>query len=151
MNEKLKNFANAIRALSIDMVNEANSGHQGTPLGFADVMSVLFNEFIDFDPGKTDRDRLILSAGHASPMLYATIYLTQRTALSLDDLKKFRKLGARCQGHPKLDKDIGVEMTTRPEKQGIRHNRRWVPDGRRFARSYDFGIETEFEQFNCAF
>ena len=114
-----RNFANAIRALSTDMVNEANSGHQGTPLGFADVMSVLFNEFIDFAPGKADRDRLILSAGHASPMLYATVYLTQRTALSLDDLKKFRKLGARCQGHPKLDKDIGVEMTTGALGQGI--------------------------------
>ena len=119
MNEKLKNFANAVRALSIDMVNEAQSGHQGTPLGFADVMSVLFNEFIDFSPGKTDRDRLILSAGHASPMLYATIYLTQKTHLSLDDLKKFRMIGARCQGHPKLDKDIGVEMTTGALGQGI--------------------------------
>ena len=119
MNEKLKNFANAIRALSIDMVNEANSGHQGTPLGFADVMSVLFNEFIDFAPGKASRDRLILSAGHASPMLYSTIYLTQKTSLSLDDLKKFRKLGARCQGHPKLDRDIGIEMTTGALGQGI--------------------------------
>ncbi len=119
MNDKLKNFANAIRALSIDMVNEANSGHQGTPLGFADVMSVLFNEFIDFAPGKADRDRLILSAGHASPMLYATIYLTQKTSLSLDDLKNFRKLGARCQGHPKLDRDIGIEMTTGALGQGI--------------------------------
>ncbi|MBQ3945550.1 MAG: transketolase [Alphaproteobacteria bacterium] len=119
MNDKLKNFANAIRALSIDMVNEANSGHQGTPLGFADVMSVLFNEFIDFAPGKADRDRLILSAGHASPMLYATIYLTQKTSLSLDDLKNFRKLGARCQGHPKLDRDICIEMTTGALGQGI--------------------------------
>lgn len=119
MNEKLKNFANAIRALSIDMVNEANSGHQGTPLGFADVMSVLFNEFIDFAPGKAGRDRLILSAGHASPMLYSTIYLTQKTSLSLDDLKEFRKLGARCQGHPKLDRDIGIEMTTGALGQGI--------------------------------
>ena len=119
MNEKLQNFANAIRALSIDMVNEAKSGHQGTPLGFADVMSVLFNEFIDFSPGRVDRDRLILSAGHASPMLYATIYLTQKTPLSLDDLKNFRKLGARCQGHPKLDKDIGIEMTTGALGQGI--------------------------------
>ncbi len=117
--EFLRNFANAIRALSIDMVNEANSGHQGTPLGFADVMSVLFNEIIDFAPGKPDRDRMILSAGHASPMLYAAIYLTQKTPLSLDDLRNFRKLGARCQGHPKLDKSIGVEMTTGALGQGI--------------------------------
>lgn len=119
MNEKVKNFANAIRALSIDMVNEANSGHQGTPLGFADVVSVLFNEFINFAPRTANRDRLILSAGHASSMLYATIYLTQKTSLSLGDLKKFRKLGTRCQGHPKLDKSIGIEMTTGALGQGI--------------------------------
>lgn len=119
MNANLRDFANAIRALSIDMTNEANSGHQGAPLGFADVMSVLFNEVIDFAPGTSDRDRLILSAGHASPMLYAAIYLTQRTSLTLDDLKRFRKLGSRCQGHPKLDRSIGVEMTTGALGQGI--------------------------------
>ncbi|MBQ7524269.1 MAG: transketolase [Alphaproteobacteria bacterium] len=117
--EFLKSYANAIRALSIDMVNEASSGHQGTPLGFADVVSVLFNEIIDFAPGKPDRDRLILSAGHASPMLYAAIYLTQKTPLSLDELRNFRKFGSRCQGHPKLDKDIGIEMTTGALGQGI--------------------------------
>ena len=119
MDTKLRDFANAIRALTLDMTNEANSGHQGTPLGFADVMSVLFNKIIDFNPCDEHRDRLILSAGHASAMLYATIYLTQKTNLILEDLKQFRKLGSRCQGHPKLDKKIGIEMTTGALGQGI--------------------------------
>ena len=119
MDIKLRDFANAIRALTLDMTNEANSGHQGTPLGFADVMSVLFNKIIDFNPCDEHRDRLILSAGHASAMLYATIYLTQKTNLVLDDLKQFRKLGSRCQGHPKLDKELGIEMTTGALGQGI--------------------------------
>lgn len=119
MTGELKNFANAIRALSIDMTNEANSGHQGTPLGFADIMSVLFNRSMKFNPNDETRDRLILSAGHASAMLYSAIYLTRKTKLSIDDLKKFRKIGSICQGHPELDKNLGIEMTTGALGQGL--------------------------------
>ena len=115
----LRNFANAIRVLSIDMVNAASSGHQGTPLGFADVISVLFNKSMNFDPNNPNRDRLILSSGHASAMLYSAIYLTQKTTLKLDDLKNFRKFGGICQGHPEINKDLGIEMTTGALGQGI--------------------------------
>ena len=119
MFDMLKNFANAVRSLSIDMTNEANSGHQGTPLGFADVISVLFNRSMKFKPNEEARDRLILSSGHACALLYSAIYLTKKTQLSLDDLKKFRKFGGICQGHPELNKDLGIEMTTGALGQGI--------------------------------
>lgn len=119
MIKNLKNFANAVRILSVDMVNAASSGHQGTPLGFADVISVLFNKSMCFDPNNPDRDRVILSAGHASAMLYSAIYLTQKTKLTLEDLKNFRKFGGVCQGHPEINKDFGIEMTTGALGQGI--------------------------------
>jgi transketolase len=101
------------------MVNEAGSGHQGAPLGFADVMSVLFNESMFFAPGNRTRDRLVLSAGHASAALYACIYLTRKTSLSIDDLRWYRKFGAICQGHPEIKVNLGVEMTTGALGQGI--------------------------------
>ncbi|MDR0942272.1 MAG: transketolase [Holosporales bacterium] len=116
---ELQDFANAIRCLSIDMVNKAKSGHQGAAMGFADVTSVLFNGGMNFAPGDETRDRLILSAGHASAMLYSAIYLSQKTDITIEDLKKFRQLGARCQGHPILDKELGVEMTTGALGQGL--------------------------------
>lgn len=119
MLEILKNFAKAVRILSIDMVNAASSGHQGTPLGFADVISVLFNKSMNFEPNDPCRDRLILSTGHASAMLYSAIYLTQKTKLTLEDLKNFRKFGGICQGHPEINKDLGIEMTTGALGQGI--------------------------------
>ncbi|MBR1480095.1 MAG: transketolase, partial [Alphaproteobacteria bacterium] len=117
--DALKRFADTVRALSVDMVNAANSGHQGTPLGFADVVSVLFNCSMQFAPGDEARDRLILSAGHASAMLYAAIYLTQKTEISLDDLRNFRKFGGICQGHPEINKSLGIEMTTGALGQGV--------------------------------
>ncbi|MDR1391148.1 MAG: transketolase [Holosporales bacterium] len=119
MAKRLTNFANAVRCLSIDMVNEAKSGHQGAPLGFADIISVLFNKLINFSPNDEKRDRIILSAGHMSAMLYSAIYLTQKSNLSIDDLKKFRKFGSVCQGHPELNNDLGIEMTTGALGQGI--------------------------------
>lgn len=119
MIELLKNFANAVRILSVDMVNTASSGHQGTPLGFADVISVLFNKSMRFEPNDPCRDRLILSSGHASAMLYSAIYLTQKTKLTLEDLKNFRKFGGVCQGHPEINKDFGIEMTTGALGQGV--------------------------------
>ena len=114
-----RDFANAVRCLSIDMVNEANSGHQGAPLGFADVLSVLFNKSMNFDPQNTNRDRLVLSAGHASAMLYSSIYLLGIPGITIDDLKTFRKFGSICQGHPELDRPLGIEMTTGALGQGI--------------------------------
>lgn len=118
-NEYLKSFANAIRFLSIDMVNAAGSGHQGMSLGFADVISVLFNKLINFDPNNPDRDRIILSSGHASAMLYSAIYLTQKTELTLNDLKNFRKFKGICQGHPEINPNLGIEMTTGALGQGL--------------------------------
>ncbi|MDR2666746.1 MAG: transketolase [Holosporales bacterium] len=117
--DELKNFANAVRCLSVDMVNTANSGHQGAPLGFADVISVLFNKSAHLVPNDEGRDRLILSNGHASAMLYSALYLTQKTSLTIENLMQFRKFGCICQGHPEINKEIGIEMTTGALGQGI--------------------------------
>lgn len=114
-------MANAIRALSIDMVENANSGHQGAPLGFADVFCVLLKDFLKIDPCEPEnnnRDRLILSNGHASAMLYAGFYLLGLN-IAKDDLKNFRKIGGKLHGHPEIDQSIGVEMTTGMLGQGL--------------------------------
>jgi transketolase len=101
------------------MVNMAGSGHQGAALGFADVMAVMFNGGMNFAPGDESRDRLVLSVGHASAMLYAAIYLSGKTRLTKENLMSFRKLGSLCQGHPDVNKEIGVEMTTGALGQGL--------------------------------
>ncbi len=118
-NNQYKTFADSVRCLSIDMVNEANSGHQGAPLGFADVLAVLLKKSMKFEPGNPERDRLILSAGHASAMLYSSIYLVGNPHITIEDLKNFRKFGGLCQGHPELNRDLGIEMTTGALGQGI--------------------------------
>jgi transketolase len=115
----MRDFANAIRCLAVDMVNSANSGHQGAALGFADVMAILFNGGMNFAPDDEARDRLVLSIGHASAALYAAIYLTGKTRLTKEDLMSFRRLGSVCQGHPDVNKEIGVEMTTGALGQGL--------------------------------
>lgn len=119
MNSIVKDFANVVRCLAVDMVNAASSGHQGSALGLADVISVLFNKSMHFEPNNPNRDRLILSSGHVSAMLYAAIYLTNTTQLTLDDLKNFRKFKGICQGHPEINKDLGIEMTTGALGQGL--------------------------------
>ena len=117
-----KDLANIIRALSMDAVQKANSGHPGMPMGMADVATVLFTEFLKFDaaaPDWPDRDRFVLSAGHGSMLLYSLLYLTGYPGMSLDDLKNFRQLGSPTAGHPEYGHAPGIETTTGPLGQGL--------------------------------
>jgi len=119
---KIRLLANAIRALSMDAVETAKSGHPGLPLGMADVATVLFRHFLKFDaahPHWPDRDRFILSAGHGSMLLYSLLWLTGYPGISLDDIKTFRKVGSPCAGHPEYGHAPGIETTTGPLGQGL--------------------------------
>ena len=125
--EYSKQDANAIRALAMDAVEKAKSGHPGMPMGMADVASVLFRGFLKFDaadPHWPDRDRFVLSAGHGSMLLYALGYLVGYPGLDIEDLKQFRQLGSKTAGHPEYGHAPGVETTTGPLGQGPRHRRR---------------------------
>lgn len=115
-------LANAIRALSMDAIQKADSGHPGMPLGMADVATVLFREVLVFDPSAPewpDRDRFVLSAGHGSMLLYSLLYLTGYEDMSLDDLRAFRQLGSKTAGHPEQGHAAGIETTTGPLGQGL--------------------------------
>jgi transketolase len=115
-------MANAIRALSMDSVEKAKSGHPGMPMGMADVATVLFSEFLKFDPSAPrwpDRDRFVLSAGHGSMLLYSLLYLTGYPSMTIDELKRFRQIHSRTPGHPENYETEGVETTTGPLGQGI--------------------------------
>jgi transketolase len=115
-------MANAIRALAMDAVEKAKSGHPGLPMGAADVATVLFTQFLKFDPADPkwpDRDRFVLSAGHGSMLIYALLYLTGYDSVSLDDIKNFRQLNFRAPGHPENFITAGVETTTGPLGQGL--------------------------------
>jgi transketolase len=115
-------MANALRMLAIDAVEQARSGHPGMPMGMADVATVLFSRFLKFDPAHPDwpdRDRLVLSAGHGSMLLYGLLHLTGYPEMTLDELKQFRRLGARTAGHPELGHAAGIETTTGPLGQGL--------------------------------
>jgi len=117
-----KDMANAIRALSMDAVQAANSGHPGMPLGMADVATVLFTRFLKFDasqPEWPDRDRFVLSAGHGSMLLYSLLYLTGYPGMDIEQLKNFRQLGSMTPGHPEYGHAPGVETTTGPLGQGL--------------------------------
>jgi len=119
---RLQPMANAIRALSMDAVEAANSGHPGMPMGMADVATVLFTGHLKFDPAAphwADRDRFVLSAGHGSMLIYSLLHLTGYAAPTIDDIRNFRKLGSPCAGHPENFMLDGVECTTGPLGQGL--------------------------------
>ncbi len=117
-----RDLANAIRALAMDAVEKAQSGHPGLPMGMADVATVLFQRFLKFDPAHPhwpDRDRFVLSAGHGSMLLYAALYLTGYPEMTIDELKRFRQLGSHTAGHPEHGHAPGIETTTGPLGQGL--------------------------------
>jgi len=117
-----KHMANAIRALAMDAVEAANSGHPGMPMGMADVATVLFSDFLKFDPKApkwADRDRFVLSAGHGSMLIYSLLHLTGYARPTLEDIRNFRQLSSPCAGHPENFKLEGVETTTGPLGQGF--------------------------------
>jgi transketolase len=117
-----KRMANAIRALSMDAVQAANSGHPGMPMGMADVATVLFTRYLKFDPQApkwADRDRFVLSAGHGSMLAYSLLHLTGYERPTLEDLRNFRQLGSPCAGHPENFELAGIETTTGPLGQGL--------------------------------
>ena len=119
---KIRKLANVIRALSMDAVEAAKSGHPGLPLGMADAATVLFSQFLKFDasdPDWADRDRFVLSAGHGSMLLYSLLWLSGYPGITLDNIKNFRKVGSPCAGHPEYGHLPGIETTTGPLGQGI--------------------------------
>jgi transketolase len=121
-NLDLKTMANAIRALSMDAVQAATSGHPGMPMGMADVATVLYSKFLKFNPKHPEwpnRDRVVLSGGHGSMLLYSLNYLTGYDKMTLSQIKNFRQFGSITAGHPEIEQDAGIETTTGPLGQGI--------------------------------
>ncbi len=119
---RLSGMANAIRALSMDAVQAANSGHPGMPMGMADVATVLWSRFLKYDPAApdwADRDRFVLSAGHGSILIYSLLHLSGYAAPTRQDIRNFRQLGSPCAGHPENHELAGVECTTGPLGQGL--------------------------------
>src|ERR1700690_4116670 len=119
---KIRRLAYALRALTMDAVETAKSGHPGLPLGMADTATVLFSQFLKFDaedPNWPNRDRFVLSAGHGSMLLYALLWLTGYPGITIDNIKNFRKVGSPCAGHPEYGHLPGIETTTGPLGQGI--------------------------------
>ena len=117
-----QDMANAIRALAMDAVQAAKSGHPGMPMGMADVATVLFSEALRFNPAEPrwpNRDRFVLSAGHGSMLLYSLLYLTGYPGMTLEELKNFRQLGSKTAGHPEYGHAAGIETTTGPLGQGL--------------------------------
>jgi transketolase len=117
-----RRLANAIRALAMDAVEAANSGHPGMPMGMADAATALFTRYLKFDPKDPhwpDRDRFVLSAGHGSMLIYALLYLTGYERPTIEDIRNFRQIGSPCAGHPENFELPGVEVTTGPLGQGL--------------------------------
>jgi transketolase len=115
-------LANAIRFLSIDAIVKAQEGHQGVPLGMAEIATALYIDHLKHrpsDPHWWDRDRVVLSNGHGSMLLYSLLYLSGYDKISIEEIKRFRELGSVCEGHPERFVDAGIEVTTGPLGQGI--------------------------------
>ena len=122
MDPKLKDLSNAIRFLSIDAVQKANSGHPGLQMGMADVATVLFKYYLRFNPKNPNwinRDRFVLSAGHGSMLLYSLLYLSGYKKITIEDIKNFRQINSICAGHPEYEEGSGIETTTGPLGQGL--------------------------------
>ncbi len=118
----LRALANCIRALAMDAVQHAKSGHPGMPMGMADIATVLFSEFLRFDaadPHWHDRDRFLISNGHGSMLLYAILYLTGYADMPIEQLQRFRQVGSKTPGHPEYRHADGIETTTGPLGQGL--------------------------------
>ena len=116
-----RDLANAVRALSMDAVQKANSGHPGMPMGMADIVEVLWNDYLKHNPGNPrweNRDRFVLSNGHGSMLLYSVLHLSGYP-LDMEQIQNFRQLGYHTAGHPEYDQDLGIETTTGPLGQGI--------------------------------
>ena len=140
-------MANAIRALAMDAVQKANSGHPGMPMGMADVATVLFSRFMKFDPSQPtwpDRDRFILSAGHGSMLLYSILHLTGYEKMTLEQIKNFRQLHSLTPGHPEVMQDVGIETTTGPLGQGIANSVGFALAERMMAARYGDEIVNHF-------
>src|ERR1700680_2682490 len=121
-NPKLRRMANALRALAMDAVEQAKSGHPGMPMGMADIATVLFTQFLRFDPQAPDwpdRDRFILSHGHGSVLVSGVLHLTGYADMAMDEIRHFRQLGSRTAGHPERGLATGIEVTTGPLGQGL--------------------------------
>ncbi len=148
-----RNLANAIRALSMDAVQKANSGHPGAPMGMADIATVLWNDFLKHNPNNPnwpDRDRFVLSNGHASMLLYSLLHLTGYH-LSLQDLKNFRQLHSKTPGHPEYGHTAGVETTTGPLGQGLANAVGMAIAERTLAAQYNQGNHEIINHFTYAF
>ena len=116
-----RELANTLRALSMDAVQRANSGHPGMPMGMADIAQVLWGDFLKHNPGNplwVDRDRFVLSNGHGSMLLYSLLHLTGYP-LGLEEIRNFRQFGSRTAGHPEHEPALGIETTTGPLGQGL--------------------------------
>src|SRR5437879_13867807 len=123
---KLRRMANALRALAMDAVEQAKSGHPGMPMGMADIATVLFTQFLRFDPEAPDwpdRDRFILSNGHGSMLLYGLLHLLGYADMTLDELKRFRPLGRRTARHPERGLATGIGVRTGPPGPGSANSR----------------------------
>jgi transketolase len=119
---RLQRMAHAIRFLAMDAITHVGEGHQGVPLGMAEIATALYARHLRFDPADPlwpDRDRVVLSNGHGSMLLYALNHLTGYAAISMDEIRRFRELGSHCAGHPERDPAAGIEVTTGPLGQGI--------------------------------
>lgn len=145
--EKHNRMANAIRFLSMDAVEKANSGHPGLPLGAADVATVLFSRYLKFDPKNPlwpDRDRFVLSAGHGSMLLYSLLYLTGYEDMTIEDIKQFRQLGSKTAGHPEYGHASGIETTTGPLGQGIANAVGMAIAERKLSEEFGAGLQNHY-------
>ncbi|MBW9065246.1 transketolase [Rhizobium herbae] len=150
--EQHDRMANAIRFLSMDAVEKANSGHPGLPMGAADVATVLFSRYLKFDPKAplwADRDRFVLSAGHGSMLLYSLLHLTGYEDMTMEDLKQFRQLGSKTAGHPEYGHASGIETTTGPLGQGIANAVGMAIAERKLAEEFGSDLQNHYTYVLC--